>query len=157
MFLNTQFETFGGDGWLRVVEFLQDGTTVRVRTYSPFHDMVRTHADFQFEINVSQLPLPPVLAGDYNGDGTVSAADFVLWRRTVGSTADLAADGNRDGIIDQADYEIWRGNFGAIQSETGQSTAAVPEPETVLTTILAILLVVALRRHKAIASIHRPL
>jgi hypothetical protein len=151
MFFNTQFETFGGDGWLRVVEFLQDGTSVRVRTYSPFHDMVRTHSEFQFEFKISQLPLPPVLAGDFNGDGTVNAADFVLWRRTAGSTLELAADGDRNGIVDQADYDIWRRNFGATQSESGQSTVAVPEPAAVVAMLCAIPLFVAQRRHKAIA------
>ena len=30
MFLNTQFETNGGNGWLRVVEFMKDGQTVKV-------------------------------------------------------------------------------------------------------------------------------
>src|SRR4051812_3387155 len=42
MFENTQFETMGGDGWIRLVEFLDDGKTVRVRTYSPIHDLYRT-------------------------------------------------------------------------------------------------------------------
>jgi hypothetical protein len=149
MFFNTQFETFGGDGWLRVVEFLEDGTTVRVRTFSPFHDMIRTHAEFQFEFKISQLPLPPVLAGDYNGDGTMNAADFVVWRRTAGSTMELAADGNRNGIVDQADYEIWRRNFGVIQFEMGRSTAAVPEPCAVILELLATSLVVGPRRRKA--------
>jgi hypothetical protein len=154
MFFNTQFETFGGDGWLRVVEFLEDGTTVRVRTFSPFHDMVRTHSEFQFEFQISPLALPPVLAGDYNGDGTVSAADIVLWRRTTGSTVELAADGNRNGIVDQDDYDIWRRNFGAIQFEMGHSTVAVPEPYAVVPALLTTSFIVGvggvgLRRRKA--------
>ncbi len=43
------------------------------------------------------------LAGDYNGDGTVDSADYVLWRKTEGSTTDLRADGNGDGRVDKAD------------------------------------------------------
>lgn len=140
MFFNTQFETYGGDGWLRVVEFLEDGTTVRVRTYSPFHDMTRTHSEFQFEFWISQLPLPPTLAGDYTGDGVVDAADYVLWRRTVGSDDELAADGNRNGVVDQADHEVWRRNFGATGAGIGQSTAAMPEPATTAPLFLAVLL-----------------
>ena len=29
------WEGNGGDGWLRILEFLPDGKTVKVRTYSP--------------------------------------------------------------------------------------------------------------------------
>ena len=63
MFLNTQFETHGGDGWMRIVEFLDDGKTVRVRTYSTLHDITRLHPDFQFEFEISQIELPPKLLG----------------------------------------------------------------------------------------------
>ena len=39
--------------------------------------------------------VPPSLAGDYNGDGVVDAADYTVWRDTFGQTgADLAADGD---------------------------------------------------------------
>jgi len=26
----------GGDGWLRILEFMPDGKTIKVKTYSPF-------------------------------------------------------------------------------------------------------------------------
>ena len=38
--------------------------------------------------------------GDYNGDGKVDAADYTVWRDTLGSTTDLRADGNGNGSID---------------------------------------------------------
>jgi hypothetical protein len=129
MFLNTQFETHGGDGWFRVVEFLEDGKTVRIRTYSAFHDMLRTHPDFQFEFQISQIELPPVLAGDYNLDGIVDAGDYVVWRDSLGSTSQLGADGDGDGTVNQGDFEVWRQNFGATQGGPGGGqTSAVPEP-----------------------------
>jgi serralysin len=72
-------------------------------------------------------------AGDYNNNGTVDAADYVLWRNTVGQTgAGLAADGNGNGTVDAADYNIWRANFGrtlgaaASASHTLPSTIAAP-------------------------------
>jgi hypothetical protein len=30
------YEGNGGDGWLRILEFMPDGKTIKVRTYSPF-------------------------------------------------------------------------------------------------------------------------
>ncbi len=60
----------------------------------------------------AQQDLRVTLAGDYNLDGAVDAADQVVWRETEGSTTDLRADGNRDGRVDQADYDIWKRHFG---------------------------------------------
>jgi hypothetical protein len=73
------------------------------------------------------------LSGDYNHDGLVDAADYVVWRNTMGQTgAGLAADGNRDSIVDGGDYEVWRAHFGETASSTGGSAyALVPEPATV--------------------------
>ena len=58
-------------------------------------------------INAKQ-DLRVTLAGDYNRDGTVDAADYPVWRNPLGSTTDLAADGNENGIVDEADYEVWK-------------------------------------------------
>jgi hypothetical protein len=55
-------------------------------------------------------PLP----GDYNFNGVVDAADYVVWRKTSGATIDLRADGNTNGIIDQGDYNLWRSHFGQV-------------------------------------------
>ncbi|MEX0610487.1 MAG: thrombospondin type 3 repeat-containing protein, partial [Pirellulales bacterium] len=60
---------------------------------------------------------PPLLAGDFNDDGMVDAADYIVWRKTGGT---------------QAEYETWRANFGATSGTGGVSldTGAVPEPAT---------------------------
>jgi PEP-CTERM motif len=54
--------------------------------------------------------------GDYNHNGVVDAADYVVWRDTLGSTTDFRANGSNDGasmdVIDQADYDVWRNAFG---------------------------------------------
>jgi hypothetical protein len=63
-------------------------------------------------INVRQ-DLRVAVAGDYNGDGSVNAADYTVWRNTQGSADDLRADGNGDGVVDQADYDLWKSNVGA--------------------------------------------
>jgi hypothetical protein len=74
---------------------------------------------------------------DYNRNGTVDAADYVLWRDTRGSTTELLADGDGDGTVDQDDYILWRGHFGAAaDSAVGQAAVdspivkSIPEPPT---------------------------
>jgi hypothetical protein len=65
------------------------------------------------------------LAGDYNQDNIVDAADYVVWRDASGQPgAGLAADGNGDGLINQADYDVWRANFGQIAGVGAASRAA---------------------------------
>lgn len=121
MLFNTQFEVYGGNGWLRVLEFLDDGRTVRVRTYSPFHDLQKTDGANAFEFTVS--PLRP---GDYNGDGVVDAADYTVWRDAEGQSvaAWSSADGDGDGTVDQSDYAVWEANYGSAS----EPARAVPEP-----------------------------
>jgi hypothetical protein len=127
MLLDTQHETYGGGGWLRVLEFLADGTTVRVRTYSPFYELVRDAPSFQFEFKLS--PLPPRLAGDYNFDGTVDVADYTCWRNSVGRQVARfnAADGNGNGIVDSGDYKVWRTSYRQGR-RTSLASSIVPEP-----------------------------
>lgn len=62
--------------------------------------------------------------GDYNVDGQVDAADYTLWRDTLGSTSLLDADGNGNGTVDAADYQIWRTNFETLSDPV----TTVPEP-----------------------------
>jgi hypothetical protein len=60
---------------------------------------------------------PPILPGDYNSNGIVDAADYVVWRKDDGS---------------QSGYDLWRTNFGrmAVNSSGASENAAVPEPAT---------------------------
>ena len=67
------------------------------------------------------------LAGDYNGDGVVDAADYTVWRDTLDSATDLRADGNHNDVIDAGDYDVWKLNFGQAAG-SGALAAAVPEP-----------------------------
>jgi len=49
--------------------------------------------------------------GDYNHDHVVNAADYTVWRNTLGQVgAGLAADGNFNGMIDNDDYDVWKLN-----------------------------------------------
>jgi CSLREA domain-containing protein len=73
---------------------------------------------------------PNPLPSDYNFDGTVNAADYTVWRDTLGSTTDLRADssgptvGTPNGIVDQADYDFWKSRYGNMLAGSGAASVA---------------------------------
>jgi hypothetical protein len=81
-----------------------------------------------------------VLPGDYNRNGTVDAADYILLRK-----GDMAADGNGSLHIDPVDFMIWEKNFGRTMAGSG---GAVPEPGTMLLTMLGLISLSAIRRRR---------
>jgi hypothetical protein len=76
-------------------------------------------------------PEAPETTGDYNLDGVVDAADYVLWRKTLGESAapeGSGADGDSDGMIDPDDYDFWLARFGeTVPPGSGAGEFAVPE------------------------------
>ena len=83
------------------------------------------------------LLVPERLPGDYNNDGFVDAADYVVWRGSVGEIgAMLLADGDSNGIVDLVDYGVWRANFGRSLSNL-VTTSSIPEPETWILFVMA--------------------
>jgi hypothetical protein len=103
--------------------------------------------------NTSQLYTSGILSvvsglpGDYNNNSIVDAADYTVWRDSLGRTGTgLAANGDDTGasagVIDQADYNIWKANFGnhAGPGAGSASSAAVPEPSALLLAIIACIL-----------------
>jgi hypothetical protein len=67
------------------------------------------------DIGWSVLPTVNAVQGDYNGDGKVDGADYVMWKK--GSTSGT--------------YAIWRRNFGNSASGAGgggEASFGVPEP-----------------------------
>jgi hypothetical protein len=77
------------------------------------------------------------IAGDYNEDGSVDAADYTVWRDSFGTTGfGLAADGSGDGRVDQTDYALWKSRFA--HTLTAVSVAqAVPEPTSIVFLLIA--------------------
>ena len=72
-------------------------------------------------------PIPPTVIGDYNADGTTDSADYVLWRKTLGTTVTdfIGADGDGDGVVDQDDYAVWRTHFGETVSAVGSGVESL--------------------------------
>jgi hypothetical protein len=71
----------------------------------------------------------PPLVGDFNDDGSVDAADYVVWRNTNGQIVPggSGADANEDGTVNQTDYLLWRANFGrSTDNPAVRTDTAVP-------------------------------
>lgn len=99
--------------------------------------------------NLRLVNLSAPLTGDFNDDGVVDAADYVVWRSTLGSTTQLQADANLNGVIDSADYQLWRANVGTTTT-TGSGTFAgegVPEPAGVALWLFAAAAIANMRPH----------
>ncbi len=88
----------------------------------------------RYRIDNVSLSAAGGLVGDYNKNDSVDAADYVVWRHTLGSTTNLDADGDGSGTVDAPDLGVWRGNFGATSTATGGelSSASIPEPSTLM-------------------------
>jgi hypothetical protein len=94
----------------------------------------------------------PDLPGDYNNDGSVDAADYVVWRDNQGTTNTLSND-PLGGTIDGRQFDQWRANFGAMAGTPATATAtshAAPEPASWLMLVVAVLVLVARTRPNCI-------
>jgi serralysin len=77
-----------------------------------------------------------VLPGDFNHDGSVDAADYVVWRKNIG---------------DAGSYDLWYNNFGAMMGSGGGSTntpggPAVPEPAGFVLALLGSIMAIFVKR-----------
>jgi hypothetical protein len=85
------------------------------------------------------------IPGDYNGNGAVDAADYVVWRDNnglMGGATAAQGDGTGDGNVTVEDYNFWRSSFGtgagtgAVVGTTG-SLQTVPEPHSLVLSLFA--------------------
>lgn len=65
------------------------------------------------------------LAGDFDGNGTVDAADFTVWRDGLGSA------------YESSDYQLWRDNFGN-SSAAAVHGESIPEPAGLLLLLIGL-------------------
>jgi hypothetical protein len=89
-----------------------------------------TPEDTEFSFAYIDFEAPPSIAvpgvaGDYNGNGVVDTADYVLWRN--GGPLQNEVSGVTPGSVTAEDYDAWRSRFGNT-SGSGSGNPAVPEP-----------------------------
>lgn len=82
-----------------------------------------------FYFNHLTIERSPGMAGDFNGDGAVDAADYTVWRDALGSLdeAPILHRGNGLGGVDEADYLIWKEHFLGMGGAAEAANVA-PEP-----------------------------
>jgi hypothetical protein len=96
----------------------------------------------EFGIDNPEISPLPVLAGDYNGDFSVDAADYPVWRKTKQTGTS---------------YGQWRQNFGRSLGGSGSlvsETSTVPEPS--FTAVLGSVLLIGFRhniRHRKASAV----
>ncbi|MEN1680961.1 MAG: PEP-CTERM sorting domain-containing protein [Planctomycetota bacterium] len=83
------------------------------QNYIAFEGRAQTATTFD-SLMIETLALP----GDYNGDGSVDAADYTVWRDGLSPLDSIEG------------YNVWRSNFGL--SVAAASAGAVPEPSSML-------------------------
>ncbi|WP_168205084.1 endonuclease [Bythopirellula goksoeyrii] len=80
-----------------------------------------------------------VESADFDEDGDIDGADFLIWQRGFGMGTSLATgDANNDMVVDGADLAIWQDQYGSLP-ESLVSAAAVPEPTAMALLALACL------------------
>jgi hypothetical protein len=106
---NYQFNVEGGQGDMRLLEFLEDGKTVKIRTYSPVLDRYNTAADQQFDVILNELPPPPPIlyhaaAGNLVVTGPTDNTDNTVEGLSVTHTGNPPINFNSQ--INRGDYQI---------------------------------------------------
>ena len=88
-----------------------------------------------------------MLLGDYNENGVVDTADYVVWRNQLGNATALPNDDTPG--VGNDDYTRWRASFGNTLAGSGASaSAAIPEPGAMAMLMGAIGLVSTYKRRR---------
>jgi autotransporter-associated beta strand protein len=103
-------------------------------------------ADYQFDQWFSGTGIvtisTAVLAGDYNDDGKVDAADYLIWRKNEGTINVLPNDNEIGGTVGAAHFNLWRANFGTT-ADGAAAVAHFPPQSTVPEPVSLVLLTIA--------------
>jgi hypothetical protein len=84
-----------------------------------------------YRLDLATIPALTPLGGDFDDDGDVDGADFLVWQQTRGTFAQsgTGADGDGSGRVDSSDLAPWRLRYGMTNGLTlsNASSLAVPE------------------------------
>ena len=117
------------------------------------HDLQFRYGSGDTEVAGSVLYEPFVpnvgaVAGDYNNDGTVNAADYTVWRDHLNQSFQLTNEGpgQTPGTVTIEDYNFWKAHFGQSASGSGSlAQGAVPEPAALVLLLSACLALIGRR------------
>ena len=87
---------------------------------------------------IGELSVVAGLQGDFDQDNDVDGIDFLAWQMGLGIASGASVsdgDADFDGDVDMDDLSIWESNYGLTITN---SLAQVPEPSTVLLTVVGI-------------------
>jgi hypothetical protein len=91
-------------------------------------------------VMAQDTPFVDTIAGDFNTDGIVDAADYVFWRDRLGNP------------FTQDDYNVWRANFDAAAAGAGSGafSSSVPEPLGCILLVLGMVGVISMVRARQV-------
>lgn len=103
-------------------------------------------ANHQIDVSFDNFHVhaPLELPGDYNEDGAVDAADYIVWRDNFGAGEVLPNDDTPG--VGEDDYQRWWANFGRTSAGRASGAPIVPEPTSWLLSALSALSASAGRR-----------
>lgn len=101
--------------------------------------------DIESYYRLREIAPSPSTAGDYNNNGIVDAADYIVWRKGGPLLNDPFPGATPD------DFAVWRSHFGSATAAAGATFKApiVPEPATWLRITLGGCMVVQRRYRKS--------
>jgi autotransporter-associated beta strand protein len=135
-----------GDGITEVVGFLTLGGVDQPNgTYGSSLSNATFKLDEYFSgAGILQVgAIQPIFAGDYNDDGIVDAADYIVWKKNVGQPAGTLPNDDTGMPIGDDQYNLWQTNFGNTEAGSG---GAVPEPTTIALLLIALAPLIARRQ-----------
>jgi hypothetical protein len=124
----------------------QSGTTwlYGVNQTTPLTTPFATGLGSSFSLNVPfqsilavLVDAAPNLPGDFNQNGVVDLADYVMWRNGVGTTYTLG------------DYDVWRDHFGQTVGSGAMANHTVPEPALCIMSLIAMAALCEFRAHSS--------
>jgi hypothetical protein len=90
---------------------------------------------------------PPTADADFNGDGLVDGADFLVWQQNLGiaeGATNEQGDADGNAAVNDLDLAAWQTNFGA--GSTPPPISAIPEPAAATLAAIALLAGATIRK-----------